>query len=53
MSKHPSENDIRKISGLFGGMAAANAIGQAMQIALEKGYTGICITFTKEKELEE
>jgi len=36
---------------LFGGMAASNAIGKAMQIALEKGYNGIEIRFifTEEK----
>lgn len=39
------------VGSLLGGMAASNAIGHAMQVALEKGYNGIEIRFiyTEEK----
>lgn len=47
--KGPSKEAIEKVSALFGGMAASNAIGQALQMAAENGYKGIMITFIKEE----
>lgn len=48
MSNKPSKEAMQKITSLFGGMAASNAIGMAMAQALKAGYTGIMITFVKE-----
>lgn len=51
MKKKPKEMSAAAISFL-GGMAASNAIGKAMQIALEKGYNGIEIRFVHTEESE-
>ena len=53
MSKEFKDDAGKLAYNLFGGLAASNLIGKAMQTALEQGYTGIAITFTKKEEAGE
>ena len=53
MSKKPTAKHLEQVANVFGGMAASNMIGKAMQMALDKGYTGITILFVKEAEQDE
>ena len=53
VSKKPTSQQLERAGAMFTGMAASTLIGKAMQMALEKGYTGIQITFVKEAEPDE
>jgi len=53
VSKKPTPQQLKQVGAMFSSMAASNMIGKALQMALEKGYTGIQITFVKEAEPDE
>ena len=40
----------KQAAQVFGGMAASNAIGKALEVAARHGYKGIMITFIPEDE---